>query len=119
MESCEFLSENIYSVGRVVVDKSFHTQSADEKFFSYFGNDVIYSIRRTICDEDFPRISECLEISAQGGVRRTVIRMKGLSGELRWIMASVKMLPENNGGEPLYSISFSDIFSLEAIAFSS
>jgi len=35
-------NERMYSVGRVVVDKSLHTQSADEPFFRFFGNDVIY-----------------------------------------------------------------------------
>ena len=47
------ISEKLYSVGRVVVDKSFHTQSGDEAFFTFFGNDVTYSIRRTIDDEDY------------------------------------------------------------------
>ena len=73
--SGEFLTEKMYSIGRVVVDKSFHTQSADEIFFRYFGNDVIYSIRRTIDDEDFPRILECIEEVSEGEIRRTVIRM--------------------------------------------
>lgn len=115
--SCEFLNEQMYSVGRVIVDKSFHTQSADEIFFSYFGNDVIYSIRRTIDDEDFPRILECVENAQKGEILRTVIRMKGINGYLRWIMASVRKISHDND-EPLYSISFSDIFSLEALAYS-
>lgn len=115
--SCEFLNEQMYSVGRVIVDKSFHTQSADETFFSYFGNDVIYSIRRTIDDEDFPRILECVENAQKGEILRTVIRMKGINGYLRWIMASVRKISHDND-EPLYSISFSDIFSLEALAYS-
>lgn len=115
--SCEFLNEQMYSVGRVIVDKSFHTQSADETFFSYFGNDVIYSIRRTIDDEDFPRILECVENAQKGEILRTVIRMKGINGYLRWIMASVREISSDDN-EPLYSISFSDIFSLEALAYS-
>ena len=41
----ELISEKVYSAGRVVVDKSFHTQSGDEAFFGFFGNDVVYSIR--------------------------------------------------------------------------
>ena len=51
----DFLSEKLYSVGRAVVDRSFHTQSGNEGFFAFFGNDVTYSIRRTISDEDYPR----------------------------------------------------------------
>ena len=114
--SGELISEKLYSVGRAVVDKSFHTQSGDEAFFGFFGNDVVYSIRRTISDEDFPRIQECMELAAVGEVRRTVIRMKGVSGEYRWILVSVRRMGEEDA-EPLYSMTFSDVLSLESIAY--
>lgn len=104
----------LYSVGRAVVDRSFHTQSGSEAFFSYFGNDVIYSIRRTIDEEDFPRLEECVENVTEGVTLRTVIRMKGVNGLLRWILASVRLV-EGSGDNALYSIDFSDIFSLEGI----
>ncbi|MDE7104520.1 MAG: GGDEF domain-containing protein [Ruminococcus sp.] len=105
---------DIYRIGRVTVDRNFHTQSADEQFFSYFGNDVTYSIRRTIDDSDFQRLDDCLENVQEGVTLRTVIRMKGVNGLLRWIMASVKR--HNNSEEPMYIIEFSDIFSLESIS---
>ena len=114
--SGELISEKLYSVGRAVVDKSFHTQSGDEAFFGFFGNDVVYSIRRTISDEDFPRIQECIELAVAGEVRRTVIRMKGVSGEYRWILVSVRRMGEEDA-EPLYSMTFSDVLSLESIAY--
>ncbi|MBQ9808279.1 MAG: GGDEF domain-containing protein [Ruminococcus sp.] len=117
-ESSELINEKMYSVGRVVVDRSLHTQSADEPFFRYFGNDVIYSIRRTIDEDDYPRIAETVEDSDDGTVRRTVIRMKGITGEVRWIMAAVRRLPSAEDEEPLYSIAFSDVFSLERLAYS-
>lgn len=108
------MDNEIYSVGRVIVDKSFHTQSGNERFFSYFGNDVTYSIRRTIDDEDFHRLSECVESVTEGVTLRTVIRMKGINGQLRWILASVRLM--KNYSEPMYIIDFSDIFSLERIS---
>ncbi len=104
----------IYKVGRVVVDKSLHTQSGNELFFSYFGNDVIYSIRRTIDDEDFPRLAECMENITVGTSKSTVIRMRGVNGELRWILANVRLM--NSDAERLYIIDFSDVFSLNRIA---
>lgn len=109
------LDTEIYSVGRVIVDKSLHTQSGNERFFSYFGNDVIYSIRRTIDDEDFPRLAECVENVTGGVTLSTVIRMKGVNGQLRWILASVRLM-ENTESEPLYIIDLSDIFSLNLLA---
>ncbi|MDO4864178.1 MAG: hypothetical protein Q4A05_08420, partial [Ruminococcus sp.] len=100
----------LYSIGRVTVDKSFHTQSGSEAFFSYFGNNVTYSIKRTIDEEDFPRLEECIAGAEVGTVRRTVIRMKGVNGLLRWVLASVRLIDET-GEEPLYSIELSDVFS--------
>ena len=85
-----FLNEEMYNVGKVIIDRSFHMQRADEAFFSYFGNDVIYSIKRTIDENDFERISECLETAQSGVPAKTVIRMKGVNNHLRWILASVK-----------------------------
>lgn len=115
-DSFEFLNEKLYLIGRVVVDKSLHTQSADEYFFSYFGNDVTYSIRRTIYDEDFPNILECIENVNDGEIRRTVIRMKGLNGYSRYVLASVRKISHIQEQEPLFSISFSDVFSLEKLS---
>lgn len=117
MNSDVFLGEKLYSIGRVIVDKSLHTQSADEKFFTYFGNDVTYSIRRTIDDDDYSRLAECLEAADNGGIHKTVIRMKGINSLLRWISASVRRLSSEND-EPIYSIVFNDVFSLESIAYS-
>ncbi len=115
--SGEFLTEDLYNIGRVVIDESFHTQSADEFFFRYFGNDVIYSIRRTIHDEDFPRILECIESVSEGEIRRTVIRMKGVNGLLRYILASVRKISGSEKKGTFFSIVFSDIFSLENLSY--
>ena len=115
-ERSALLDRELYSVGRVIVDKSLHTQSADEAFFRFFGNDVIYSIRRTIDENDYVRITESVESVREGEVRRTVVRMKGVSGEYRWILAAVRLLPGE--GEPMYSIAFSDILPLEGQAYS-
>ena len=105
---------DIYKIGRVIVDRSFHTQSGNELFFSYFGNDVTYSIRRTIDDNDFERLDECVKNATVGVTLRTVIRMTGINGQLRWVLASVRQL--KSSGEPLYVIEFSDILSLESLA---
>lgn len=105
----------LYRVGRVIVDKSFHTQSGDERFFSYFGNDVIYSIRRTVDDEDFCRLEDCVKNAAPGVTLQTIIRMRGVNGLLRWILASVRQLDREKEGS-LYIIDLSDIMSLEKLS---
>lgn len=114
-DPCGFLTDKLYIVGRVTVDKSLHTQRADENFFSYFGNAVIYSIRSTIDDADADRLIDCINSTGVGEVRKTVIRMKGVNGELRWILASVRTV--GDGKDELFSITFSDVLSLESLAY--
>ncbi|MCM1507775.1 MAG: GGDEF domain-containing protein [Ruminococcus flavefaciens] len=111
-----FINEEMYSLGNVIIDGSFHTQRADETFFRYFGNDVVYSIKRTIDENDFSRIEECLTTASEGVPTKTVIRMKGINGSLRWTLASVRMTADTP--ERLFSIVFSDVFSLENLAYS-
>lgn len=108
------MGTEVYSIGRVIVDKSLHTQSGNERFFSYFGNDVTYSIRRTIDNEDYDRFVQCMEQAQAGTSQSTVIRMRGLNGHLRWILAAVRMLDDS--AEPLYIVDFSDILSLNRIS---
>ena len=114
--SDDFIDQNSYTVGRVTVDGSFHTQNADENFFRFFGNDVIYSIKRIFEPDDVPLLENCIKSSGSGGSRKTVVRMRGTDSQLRWMLAEVRML-QSPGENPLYSITFSDIFSLEHLAF--
>ena len=51
-------SSSRYRIGRVTIDRSFHTQSADENFFSYFCNDTLYSMTRTIHPDDLADFKE-------------------------------------------------------------
>ena len=110
----ELFGEKLYNIGRAVVDGSFHTQSADEAFFSYFGNDVTYSIKRTIDPNHFQRMEDCLKEAELNGTSDTVIRMRGINGLLRWVLASVR---RRSGDPTLFSIIFSDILSLESQGF--
>ncbi|MCC8135559.1 MAG: GGDEF domain-containing protein, partial [Ruminococcus sp.] len=87
------------------------------EFFRFFGNDVIYSIKRTVHEKDFPRLEGCVASAVCGEALRTVVRMKGVDTDFRWMLATVKMLSDTSA-EPLYSITLSDIFSLEALAYS-
>lgn len=107
------VNNKLFRAGKVIVDSSFHTQNADESFYTFFGNDAIYSIRRIIDEEDFPRLDECKKAADDGLSKRTVIRMRGRDGELRWISASIRRINE----KPLYSIELTDIYSLESIVY--
>lgn len=107
------IDNKLFNAGKVIVDSSFHTQNADESFFTFFGNDAIYSIRRIIDEEDLPRLDECIDQASDGLCKRTVIKMHGRNGDLRWISASVRRIND----DPLYSIELTDIYSLECLAY--
>ena len=51
-------TDSSYRIGKVTIDKSFHTQSADENFYNYFCNDTLYSMTRTIHPDDLELFKE-------------------------------------------------------------
>ena len=77
MDSYTALNENSYRIGKVTIDLSLHTQSADEAFFHYFGNDVLYSIKRTIHDDDIDSFTKAVRSAENSATVKTVLKMKG------------------------------------------
>lgn len=111
MNNYSVLNQQYYTIGTVITDESFHTQSADEGFFRYFGNDVTYSIQRTIHKDDFEGFRKSLESLENGDIQKTVLRMKGTASSFRWFLASVKKTINQ------YHITLNDILSLEALVY--
>jgi len=111
MNNYSVLNQQYYTIGTVIIDESFHTQSADEEFFRYFGNDVTYSIQRTIHKDDFEAFKNTLENLEKGEVKKIVLRMKGMSSEFRWVLASIRKTDSR------YKITLNDILSLEALVY--
>lgn len=111
MNNYSVLNQQYYTIGTVITDESFHTQSADEGFFRYFGNDVTYSIQRTIHKDDFENFRKSLESLENGDIQKIVLRMKGIASGFRWFLASVKKTANQ------YHITLNDILSLEALVY--
>ena len=111
MNNYSVLNQQYYTIGTVTIDESFHTQSADEGFFRYFGNDVTYSIQRTIHKDDFEEFKKSIECLEKGEVKKIVLRMKGIISGFRWFLASVR----RTGNQ--YQITLNDILSLEALVY--
>ena len=120
MDSYTALNENSYRIGKVTIDLSLHTQSADEAFFHYFGNDVLYSIKRTIHDDDIDSFTKAVCSAENSGTVKTVLRMKGCFGDYRYVLASIS---KNNilskDGNIFIDISLHDILSLERLLYAS
>ena len=116
MNNYNVLNQQYYTIGTVFIDESFHMQSADEEFFRYFGNDVTYSIQRTIYEDDLPYFRSVLNSLERNEHQKIVLRMKGISAEYRWFLASVKRTDKEDN-EKCYKITLNDIFSLETLVY--
>lgn len=84
-------SKSRYKIGRVTIDKSFHTQSADENFFSYFCNDTLYSMTRTIHPDDLETFKNIVNTLGDNEVRHCIIRMKDREGDYRWMIMKMSV----------------------------
>ena len=120
MNSYEALNENSYRIGRVTIDLSLHTQSADEAFFHYFGNDVLYSIKRTIHNDDVQKFMDRISSAGKSETVKTVIRMKGCREDYRYMLLSITRNSLLSDDEKTFmDISLHDVFSLEKLIYAS
>lgn len=120
MNSYEALNENSYRIGKVTIDLSLHTQSADEAYFHYFGNDVLYSIQRTIHEDDVENFMDMVHSAGKSEIVKTVARMKGCRNDYRYVLASMtknSMLSKDDN--VFIDISLHDILSLERLIYAS
>ena len=103
-----------YRIGRVTIDESFHTQSADENFYQYFCNDTLYSMTRTIYPDDVEFFKKTVSSLGDDEVRHCMIRMKNRQDEYRWMImkmsVNVQMLSH---GTRLTDIVVKDAVELE------
>ena len=103
-----------YRIGRVTIDESFHTQSADENFYHYFCNDTLYSLTRTIYPDDVEFFKKTVSSLGDDEVRHCMIRMKNRQDEYRWMImkmsVNVQMLSH---GTRLTDIVVKDAVELE------
>ncbi|MGN0606080.1 MAG: GGDEF domain-containing protein [Oscillospiraceae bacterium] len=118
MNSYDALNANSYRIGRVTIDLSMHTQSADEAFFHYFGNDVLYSIKRIIHEEDYDSFKDALKSAEKSGNIKTVVRMKGYHDDYRYILASMSRNIMLSKDDSIFiDILLHDVLSLERLMY--
>lgn len=80
-----------YRIGKATIDSSFHTQTADESFFSYFNNDALFSITRTIHPDDLDEFKKLVSSVENEEVKHTVIRMKSTDDNYRWMIVNLSV----------------------------
>ncbi|MCQ2464523.1 MAG: sensor domain-containing diguanylate cyclase [Oscillospiraceae bacterium] len=84
-------SSSGYRIGKVTIDSSFHTQSADENFYKYFRNDTLYSMTRTVHPDDVGFFKDSVSSLEGDEIRHCIIRMKNMQGEYRWMIMKMSL----------------------------
>lgn len=100
-------------LGCVTTDAHFHMQYADAAYFHYFGNDVIYSILRTVHEADSERLVEVAHSLRDGQLEQLVLRMRGRSADWRWML--VWLTAHGDGEQRRYQLRISDVFRLQRL----
>lgn len=99
------------TVGSVTTDAHFHMQYADAAFFHYFGDDVIYSILRTVHEADSERLLQTAGSLRDGQSEQLALRMRGCSTPWRWML--VRLSARGEGELRRYQLSITDAFETE------
>lgn len=103
-----------YRIGRVTIDSSFHTRSADENFFKYFRNDTLYSMTRTVHPDDLDFFKKSVNSLGDDEVRHCIIRMKNADNEYRWMIIKMSLnIQMKSRGLKLTDIVVKDAVGLE------
>ena len=98
-------------IGTVNTDSHFHMEFADAGFFHYFGDDVIYSILRTVHDADTERLLQTAALLREGQTEQLVLRMRGSTTDFRWML--VGLTAHGAGDSRQYQLRISDAFRME------
>ena len=93
-------------IGTVTTDANFHMLYADAGFFHYFGDDVIYSILRTVHEADTERLLALASSLRVGQTEQTALRMRGSSADWCWMLAAVTAKGE--GEQRQYRLRIAD-----------
>ena len=105
------MNEAAAIIGHVTTDANFHMLYADAGFFHYFGDDVLYSILRTVHEADTERLLQLAESLHDGQTESAALRMRGVSSVWRWMLASVTAKGE--GEQRQYRLRIADAGAAE------
>ena len=95
-------------IGNVTTDAHFHMLYADAAYFHYFGDDVIYSILRTVHDADTERLLQTASGMRDGQTEQLTLRMRGCTAEWRWMLVGLTVHGE--GEQRQFQLQISDAF---------
>ncbi len=108
------LTQKACSVGRVTVDKQYHMREADADFLDFFGNDVIYSILRTMHPDDADLFCATTESLRIGERDRCILRARNADGVYVRLLVTIQASSDKDGSL-CYRLTFRDVFRMDAL----
>ncbi len=105
------MPEITQTAGNVTTDAHFHMQYADAAYFHYFGDDVIYSILRTVHEADTERLLQLSARMRDGQTDQIALRMRGCTTDWRWMLVS--LTAHGDGEQRQYQLCISDAFQMQ------
>ena len=112
------MNEAAAIIGNVTTDAHFHMLYADAGYFHYFGDDVIYSILRTVHEADTDRLLALSAGLRDGQTETAALRMRGASAGWRWMLAAVTARGNGEQRQFQLRITDADIMQRELLALS-
>ncbi len=97
-----------FMIGTVTTDAHFHMLYADAAYFHYFGDDVIYSILRTVHEADTERLLQTASALRDGQTEQLTLRMRGCTAQWRWMLAGLTARGE--GEQRQFQLQITDAF---------
>ena len=105
------MNSSIPMNGCVTTDAHFHMSYADAAFFHYFGDDVIYSILRTVHDADTERLLQLAHSLRDGQTEQLALRMRGIAEDFRWMLVSITAHGEGESRQ--YQLRITDAYRMQ------
>lgn len=101
-------------VGRVTVDEQFHMREADAAYLDYFGNDVIYSILRTIDETDAEALTAAAAQLLTGQRDRRMLRARNADGQYQWMLVTITAATDAADAR-CYRLTFRDVLRADRL----
>lgn len=105
------MPDTAYTAGSVTTDAHFHMEYADAAYFHYFGDDVVYSILRTVHETDTERLLSAAAALHDGQTEQIALRMRGCAFDWRWMLVS--LTAHGDGDQRQYRFCISDARSMQ------
>ena len=101
--------KNRYFCGRAAIDAFLQIQNADDEFYSFIGNNALYSLTRAIHPDDLNKFESSVAELEEFSQIFVTVRILRYDGEYRWMVIFLSYSKLGFHGQKLISFEMEDI----------